>query len=431
MTEVQPLLGKRLLILDGTRIACEIVRQAQRMGVIAVVADYNAPAQAPAKQVADEHHLVDLFDVDAVVELIRREKLDGVMAGFSDKLLPYYAEICERTGLPCYGSKELFRIFTDKDVYKDLCRQFGVPTIPGYSLADFSPEAPTDVRYPVIVKPTKGSGSKGVKVCRNADEVLEATTSTATSSDKFVIEQYLTGPEATVFWVFQDGEHYVSAVANRHVVRFNNEHAPLPFAYTMPSSITPTYLDEVAPRAREMFSSVGVRDGMMFMQGINDNGVLRLYDIGFRVTGTQEYRLIEAISGYNPLGMLIEFALTGSSQQPNLDQLADPLTGDYGYNVSVLMHPGRVASIEGLDQARHDPTVLSAITTRDAGDTLPPEAAGQLRQVTARILGTAQSPEQLSDQIRVWCQTVRVVGVGDVDLTIDPEPISGLAEQLR
>lgn len=61
----------------------------------------------------------------------------------------------------------------------------------------------------------------------------------------------------------------------------------------------------------------------------------------------------------------------------------------------------------------------------------PPEAAGQLRQVTAGILGTAQSLEQLSDQIRILGQTVRVVGDGDVDLTVDPEPIPVLSKQLR
>lgn len=417
--------------MDGTRIACEIVLQAQRMGVHAIVADYNEPSAAPAKLIADEHHLVDLTDVDAVVDLIRREHIDGVVAGFSDRMLPYYARICSLAGLPCYGTKDLFDMFTDKDVYKQLCRQFDVPIIEEYDLQEIIAGRDAEVRYPVIVKPVRGSGSRGVTVCHDRHAVIQATDQgTVSEAGSFLVERYLRGPEATVFWVFQDGKHYVSAVANRHVVRFDNGQAPLPFAYTMPSSIAPRYLDIIAPRARKMFSSVGVRNGMMFMQGIIDDGVFRTYDIGYRVTGTQEYRLIESLSGYNPLEMIIAFALTGTTTEPRLESLANPLTDRYGFNVSVLMRPGRVGSIDGLEESRRRPSVVSAIATRDPGDELPADAAGQLRQVTVRILGTAETPYELRRHLEDLGSTVRVRSVDEEDLTIHPEPIGDLEHLL-
>lgn len=36
----EDLSGKKLLILGGMRMACDLVRQAQKMGVYVVVADY-------------------------------------------------------------------------------------------------------------------------------------------------------------------------------------------------------------------------------------------------------------------------------------------------------------------------------------------------------------------------------------------------------
>ena len=41
------LTGKRLLILGGMRISCEIVHKAQEMGVFTLVADYNKVGDSP------------------------------------------------------------------------------------------------------------------------------------------------------------------------------------------------------------------------------------------------------------------------------------------------------------------------------------------------------------------------------------------------
>ena len=100
--------GKRLLILGGMRFSCEIVKTARGMGIYTLVADYNKIEDSPAKQIADEAVDLSVIDVDAVVSYIKSHNIDGVFVGFNDMLLPYYAEICEKSGLPCYGTKEQF-----------------------------------------------------------------------------------------------------------------------------------------------------------------------------------------------------------------------------------------------------------------------------------------------------------------------------------
>ena len=122
--------GKRLLILGGMRISCEIVKTARALGIYTLVADYNKIEDSPGKQIADEAVDLSVTDIDSVVSYIKSNAIDGVFVGFNDMLLPYYAEICEKSGLPCYGTKEQFEILIAKDKYKALCRQFGVPTIP-------------------------------------------------------------------------------------------------------------------------------------------------------------------------------------------------------------------------------------------------------------------------------------------------------------
>ena len=132
--EKMDLKGKRLLILGGSRISCEIIRHARAMGIVTGVTDWYALEKSPAKQMADEAYFENTSDIDAMAELIRSKKFDGVITGFTDSVLPYYAQMCQKAGLPAYGTKEQFDIFIDKEKYKALMREFDVPTIPEYSV---------------------------------------------------------------------------------------------------------------------------------------------------------------------------------------------------------------------------------------------------------------------------------------------------------
>lgn len=412
--------GKKLLILDGSRLSLELVEAARNVGIRPVVTDYSDTKDSPAKLAADEYFDVNSADVDAVVELIEREQIDGVMTGYSDKMLPYYARICERAGLPSYATEEQLRLFTDKAKYKRLCREFGVPTIESFSLDEALSGSIPERQYPLLVKPSDGSGSRGVTKCDSPGDLPVAIEHARGFSLKgdVVVERYVEGEEATVFWVFQDGEYIVSVVANRHMRTFLKECMPLPVAYSAPSYLTHDYLAEIAPNVKRMLSSVGVRNGIMFMQGLVEDRTFKVYDIGFRPTAVQEYRFVKDLCGYNPMEMLVSFAVSGSMGEPELFRKANTDLGGYGYNVSTLMMPGTVASFGGLREVASMPGVLSVAKAREVGDNLPSEALGQLRQIAVRVVGTSPSKEAVKATISRITELVEVIGSDGSDLTI-------------
>ena len=79
----EDIIGKRLLIMGGMRISCEIVRKAREMGIYTIVADYYPPEKSPAKKIADEAIEVSVTEVDAVVKVIKEHHIDGVLVGSS------------------------------------------------------------------------------------------------------------------------------------------------------------------------------------------------------------------------------------------------------------------------------------------------------------------------------------------------------------
>lgn len=411
--------GQRLLILDGTRLAVDIVIAAKQLGAITVVADYNPIELAPAKAVADEHYEVDLLNVNAVLELINEHAITGVVAGFSDRILPFYAEICEQAGLPCYGTSELFKLFTNKKRYKELCEKFNVPTIDSYTIAQaLNGEIPV-VAFPLLIKPVDGSGSRGIVICSSPDELENSLISaqSASFSGNVIIERYLSGEEATVFWVFQDGEYYVSMIANRHLAVTPRGVLPVPLGYSAPAKFSADYMQDIAPQVKAMLASVDVRNGMMFMQGILDNGVFRAYDIGFRLTGSLEFHLLEQLSGYNPLKMLIHFAFTGDMGEEELGKKASPFHTKYGFNVSTLMRPGTIYDLQGLDEVRQQDNIIAVRAAYAENETLPNEALGELRQIAVRTLGHANSFSELHNSIAMVAGSLKILDQNGHDLT--------------
>lgn len=407
--------GKRLLILGGMRISCEIVRKAKAMGIYTIVADYNKIEDSPGKQIADEAADLSVIDVEAVVAYVKKHEVDGVIVGFNDMLLPYYAEICENAGLPCYGTKELFEILIAKDKYKSLCRQFGVPTIPEYDIND------TDIKYPVLVKPVDNSGSRGITICHDRQELEHAVLigKEASKTGKVLIERYMDGREVTVFWTFQNGNYYLSALGNRHVKHNQGvDVIPLPVGYTFPSVYLPKYRLEVEDNCKRMFHHLGIKDGMMFMQCKVENGTCYVYDLGFRLTGSLEYKILERVCGYNPLEMMIEFALTGKMGEEDIEDKAVPEFKTPAFNVSCLSAPGSIKAITGIDDVKSFPEVEDVVIAHEVGETITEQMKGLLAQITVRVLGSVKCKDDLLPVMQKIDNTIHIVGEQDEELLL-------------
>ena len=73
---------KKLLLLGGTSISRQIVYAAHEMDVDVYVTDYLE--NSPCKAIAQKSFMLSCTDVDKVVQLIKDEKIDGVLTGYAD-----------------------------------------------------------------------------------------------------------------------------------------------------------------------------------------------------------------------------------------------------------------------------------------------------------------------------------------------------------
>jgi biotin carboxylase len=400
---------KKLLVLGGTRLSCEIVRKAKEMGMIVFVTDYLE--DSPAKKIADKSFMVSTTDIEGVTDLIRSERIDGILTGFIDSLLPYFQQICARSGLPCYATREQIEIATDKARFKELCRKFDVPVVKEYSINPADPgNSIEDLDYPVILKPVDNSGGRGIFICNDSLEFASSYSKALTfsKSGKVIIEKYMPRKEVSIFYTIKDGDISLSSVADRHLIATRNGKIALPVAYIFPSCHQDKYLSSLNSKVVRMFKSLGVRNGMIFIQSFVEEEGFTFYEMGFRLTGSLEYHVLSRMGCPNILEQMISFSVTGDMRYGTT--VNPGLKSDkIGCNITFLAKPGKIARIEGIEMLNKLPEVVEVVLAYDENETIPESATGTLKQVVARIFVVSGSLRQVKDVMDKIHQTFNVL----------------------
>lgn len=303
--------GKKLLVLGGIKLACDIVQRAQRLGAYVIVADYNV--DSPAKQIADEGILIDATNVGELVSYCRKSHIDGVTTGFVDILMPVCYEVCKQLGLPYYATPKMLSMATNKDVFKKTCSDYGIPVPKTYYIGSSLPDnIISKVKYPVFVKPMDASGSRGAGVCYNNDDLIvrfnEAVGFSKTKNA--IIEDYITGREFLLDYIAVDGEFRLLSMFDRYMCEDRGSAINYSNISIAPAKKIENYLDTMNDKVIAMFKDLGFKDGLLFMQGHTDGKKTTYYEMGCRLGGSF-YNLEKACIGYDPAEMVVRYALTG------------------------------------------------------------------------------------------------------------------------
>lgn len=381
---------KKLLILGGTRISLQILETAKSIGLQVYVADYNE--DSPCKSLADKSFMTSATDIDGIAEIIKNEKIDGILMGYADVLLLPYVEICEKTGLPCYANHQSIGITSNKRKFKDYCRQYEVPVVEEYDYQDICNEK---AKYPLIVKPVDNSGSRGVYICHDKDEFYQNYKRALIYSDAkdVIIERMMTDKEATVFYYLHEGEIYLLGIGDRWMYEQNNSLLKLPVGYTFPSQNIRNYIAHQDYNVRAMFKSLDMKEGLVFMQCFVHNGLYIVYEMGYRLTGSLEHHLMREQYGFDHLKAMINYAVGNEVIIDNINSL-DPETCCMA-NVTLLLKKGEISDLSSIRRLNKIPGFISFFSSYEEGDSITDDEIGKLSQVGLRVLLKAPEKDEL------------------------------------
>jgi len=175
---------KALILVEGHRSNGPLyIQAAKRLGLHPISLSRD-PTQYDYL-VSEKHEAirVDTDSYDAMIEICAQIRamydISGItgFTGLDESLYVTVANLCQYFGLPGPNPASIEHC-CDKFIQREFLAESGVE-MPAYRLAVNATEieeAAAEIGLPVIIKPAIGSGSSGVRMCRNVEEVKEHTT---------------------------------------------------------------------------------------------------------------------------------------------------------------------------------------------------------------------------------------------------------------
>lgn len=336
---------KRLLLLGGSRYILPVIEAAHNLGYYVITCDY-LPDNI-AHKYSDEYCNVSIIDKDAVLEVAKALKIDGVMSFACDPGVVTAAYVAEKLGLPHSGSYESVSILQNKGRFRKFLAEngFKVPNAKGYTSVE---EALKDVEYynwPVIVKPTDSAGSKGVTRVDDPAKLKESIeyAISFSHSNEFIIEDFLEkkGHSSDTDSFSVNGElKFVSFSAQRFDENCENPYTPS--AYSWPATISPEHQKELTGEIQRLLTLLDMKTSIYNIEVREcTNGNAYIMECSPRGGGNRLAEMLRYATGVD----LVTNAVRAAVGEPVVDVEQKPYNGCWA---EVILHSEKPGVFDSL-----------------------------------------------------------------------------------
>ncbi len=338
---------KRILILGAGFLQSFVIKKAKELGYYTIAVDKNP--KSIGFQYADEYGIVDIVNPEECLKLARNKKIDGVMTAATDYGVLAASYIAQELSLPGinYDSAKLIKnkhsvrkLFVENSI-DDVSQYYEVKSIDDLNLITNS------IKYPVMVKPSDGSGSKAAKRVDKLEQLYEACEAAIEASliKKALIEDFILGKEYGVESFVFNREVSILGIMNKEMTS-PPDYAEL--GHMMPSGLD--IEDRIKDIVRNAIKVLGVDFGAVNMDILvtEENNVC-IIDVGARMGGNLiGSHIISKATGYDYLGNLIKASVNDGIDIPNCKVVNSVATK------ILALQPGMIVGLPDFNKIMND-----------------------------------------------------------------------------
>lgn len=308
---------KKLAIIGASYLQEPLVRKAKEMGLYTLCFAWRDGAVCA--DIVDEFHDISIVEKNAILDICRQVKIDGICTIASDVAAPTVSYIAEKMGLTANPYEAAVRA-NNKYLMRNAFMDAGVPC-PLYKMVTSIEETKCiEWKYPLIVKPSDRSGSLGVTKVLSSEELAKAVGNAISFSFKkqAMVEEFIEGREISVEFISYNGTHYPLQITDKVTTE-----APhfVELEHHQPSSLSPEMFDKIYSITKKALNALGITNGASHSEyKITNEGRIAVMEIGGRMGGDFiGSDLVQLSTGYDFLKGVIEVAL-GEFEEPKITE---------------------------------------------------------------------------------------------------------------
>lgn len=199
---------KKILFVNGSFNEIPLIKAAHQLGFYVITSGNDASGEG--HKYANEYCPCDYSDKEAIYNLAKELGVDAICSCGNDFGAISAAYASQKLGLPGHDSFENACIFHEKDKFKKLVKEIGLPSpesVP-FTNQESAFQYIKEASFPLIIKPVDLGGGKGVSIANSFLEGKDAIRRAflVSKNKHIVIEEYVVGKQQGITCYIHNGK---------------------------------------------------------------------------------------------------------------------------------------------------------------------------------------------------------------------------------
>ena len=310
---------KKIAIIGASEFQNPLILKAKEMGFQTHVFAWQDGSVG--EHTADFFYPVSITEKEKILSECEKIKVDTVVSVGSDLAVHTVNYIARSLGLPC-NDETTDRVATDKFLMRGAFQKAVLPT-PCFTEtgAHFDSSTIEGFQFPLIVKPTDRSGSRGIYKISAIEELNEAVRKACEQSfsGKAIVEEFVDGPEYSCECINWRGNHRILAFTKKFTTG-----APhfIETGHLEPADIPAKLRTKLESRVYQSLDALNIRWGAAHVEFRINGDDMYLMEIGARMGGDCiGSDLVLLSTGFDFLKMVIDVSM---GREPDFTQVRAP-----------------------------------------------------------------------------------------------------------
>jgi len=387
-----------IIIVTGGILQIPAVEEAKKLGLTTIVTDGNK--NAPCSNLADKFFNIDIYDVQKHLELIKKLRkkfnIKGVFTEGSEATITVaeIAKYLDLKGISVKSAKNCKdKILTRQKLEKN---KIPIPRWKQVTKRSIRSEA-KKLGYPIIVKSSNNSGSRGSTKLDNQNGVMKAyeLAERNSSNSKVLIEELLDGDEQSVEILF---DHNKKCIYLNIVDRFFSKGQwSIELGHVNPTKLNQNMREKIFYLTERSAKAMNVNFGVFKADTIITKDGIKILEVTPRLSGGFDSQKTTPISsGRNFIRAAMRLSLNMPLDKNDLIHKKRKFSAVW----IVLTNPGKIKSINGYQIVKKMKGVNEVIIMK------------QKNEKIVKIIDNAKRPAYVISESTIYEKALKIAKHG-------------------